>query len=125
MKKTIFLITLFIIFLVSLLIFIKYDNEKIISIYEFQAKCDGTSDDYEAINKAINYSLSNEIDTIDFGNKTCVVNNTIHLYCNKNSKKIRITGSATIKHNNIDFIQIEDGCEDVSIEGITSISSYN
>ena len=125
MKKTIFLITLFIIFLVSLLIFIKYDNEKIISIYEFQAKCDGTSDDYEAINKAINYSLSNEIDTIDFGNKTCVVNNTIHLYCNRNSKKIRITGSATVKHNNIDFIQIEDGCEDVSIEGITSISSYN
>ena len=109
---------------------IEFNNASILYISDVGAKCDGISDDWEAINSAISYAKDHEISEINMGTGLCNVSKPLKIYCNTKTKdenvkgKIKISGTATFIHKDIDFIEIENGCDDVTIDGITSISLY-
>ena len=93
----------------------------------YNAKCDGVTDDTDAIQAAFLYANdgSHGISKIDVGSGECKITKPISIYCNNKTRKIEISGKATFKHNNTTFLVISSACDDVTIDGITSISSYS
>ena len=102
-----------------------------ISLSDLGAKCDGVSDDTEAISNAFSYATTHDISEIDVGNGKCNVSRMIYLNCNTTSSnpnirgKMTIRGNATFYHKNITFIAINPGCDVVNLENFTSVSNYN
>ena len=107
------------------------NNSMVLKISQMGAKCDGITDDTDAINNALKYASEHEISTVDMGNGTCKISKTLHVYCNSSStnsnvrRKLTITGNATFIHDVSQFISIHAGCDKVSINNITSSSLYS